>query len=46
MLQSCIVSSGTVKWLSFQIPGTILKDAKFTSFNVPMFLAKPLLKKH
>ncbi len=43
-LQSCIVSS-TPKMGFFDNPHYDYKDAKFTSINVPMFLAKPMVKK-
>ena len=43
-LQSCIVSS-TPKMGFFDNQHCDYKDAKFTSINVPMFLAKPMVKK-
>ncbi|MCP2039068.1 DUF4252 domain-containing protein [Chryseobacterium sp. HSC-36S06] len=43
-LQSCIVSS-TPKMGFFDNQHYDYKDAKFTSINVPMFLAKPMVKK-
>lgn len=43
-LQSCIVSS-TPKIGFFDNQHYDYKDAKFTSINVPMFLAKPMVKK-
>ena len=43
-LQSCIVSS-TPKMGFFDNQHYDYKDAKFTSINVPMFLAKPIVKK-
>ena len=43
-LQSCIVSS-TPKMGFFDNPHYDYKGAKFTSINVPMFLAKPMVKK-
>ena len=43
-LQSCIVSS-TPKMGFFDNPHYDYKDAKFTSINLPMFLAKPMVKK-
>lgn len=42
-LQSCIVS-GNPKMEFFDNPHYDYKDAKFTSINVPMFLAKPVIK--
>lgn len=45
MLQSCIVSSGTGKMAYFSDSGNDFKGAKFTTINVPMFLAKPVIKK-
>lgn len=45
MLQSCIVSSGTGKMAYFSDSGNDFKGAKFTTINVPMFLAKPMIKK-
>lgn len=44
MLQSCIVSSSP-KMGFFDNPYYDYSDAKFTSINVPMFLAKPMVKK-
>lgn len=43
-LQSCMVSSKP-KMAFFDNPAYNRGDAKFTSVNVPMFLAKPLVKK-
>lgn len=43
-LQSCIVSS-TPKMVFFDNPHYDYGGAKFTSVNVPMFLAKPIVKK-
>lgn len=43
-LQSCIVSS-TPKMGFFDNPHYDYSGAKFTSVNVPMFLAKPIVKK-
>lgn len=43
-LQSCMVSSKP-KMAFFDNPAYDRGDAKFTSINVPMFLAKPLFKK-
>jgi uncharacterized protein YggU (UPF0235/DUF167 family) len=45
MLQSCIVSSGKGNMAYFSDSGNDFKGAKFTSINVPMFLAKPVIKK-
>ena len=43
-LQSCIVSQKpTISF--FDNPSYDYKDARFTSINVPMFLAKPIVKK-
>ncbi|MGU3375496.1 DUF4252 domain-containing protein [Chryseobacterium sp. M5A1_1a] len=44
MLQSCI-ASGKPNMDFFSDSGYDFKGAKFTSFNVPMFLAKPFIKK-
>lgn len=43
-LQSCIVS-GKPNMDFFSDSGYNFKDAKFTSFNVPLLLAKPYIKK-
>ena len=43
-LQSCMVSSKP-KMAFFDNPAYDRGDAKFTSINVPMFLAKPIVKK-
>lgn len=43
-LQSCMVSSKP-KMAFFDNPAYDRGDAKFTSINVPMFLAKPFIKK-
>lgn len=43
-LQSCMVSSKP-KMAFFDNPAYDRGDAKFTSINVPMFLAKPIIKK-
>ncbi|MGZ5209652.1 MAG: DUF4252 domain-containing protein, partial [Kaistella sp.] len=43
-LQSCVVSSRP-NTSFFDNPHYDYKDAKFTSINVPMFLAKPIVKK-
>lgn len=43
-LQSCMVSSRP-NTSFFDNPHYDYKDAKFTSINVPMFLAKPIVKK-
>ncbi|WP_344834993.1 DUF4252 domain-containing protein [Chryseobacterium ginsenosidimutans] len=45
MMQSCIVSSGKGNMAYFSDSGNDFKGAKFTSINVPMFLAKPVIKK-
>ncbi|WP_294224211.1 DUF4252 domain-containing protein [uncultured Chryseobacterium sp.] len=45
LMQSCIVSSGKGNMTYFSDSGKEFKGAKFTSMNVPMFLAKPLIKK-
>ncbi|AZB02295.1 DUF4252 domain-containing protein [Chryseobacterium joostei] len=44
MLQSCIVSEKP-NMAFFSDSGYNFKDAKFTSFNVPLLLAKPYIKK-
>ncbi|MFP3833822.1 DUF4252 domain-containing protein [Chryseobacterium sp. SIMBA_028] len=44
MLQSCIVSEKP-NMDFFSDSGYNFKDAKFTSFNVPLLLAKPYIKK-
>ncbi len=44
MLQSCIVS-GRPNIDFFKQSGHNYKEAKFASFNVPVFLAKPFIKK-
>ncbi|PQA90339.1 hypothetical protein B0A69_20610 [Chryseobacterium shigense] len=44
MLQSCIVS-GRPNIDFFKQSGHHYKEAKFASFNVPVFLAKPFIKK-
>ncbi len=43
-LQSCIVSK-SLKMAFFDNPYYDYKGAEFTSINVPMFLAKPIVKK-
>ncbi|WP_185248911.1 DUF4252 domain-containing protein [Chryseobacterium bernardetii] len=43
-LQSCIVSEKP-NMDFFSDPGYNFKEAKFTSFNVPLLLAKPYIKK-
>ena len=43
-IQSCVVSSHP-NMSFFDNPHYDYKDAKFTSINVPMFLAKPMVKK-
>ncbi|GAA5102826.1 hypothetical protein GCM10023210_44130 [Chryseobacterium ginsengisoli] len=45
MMQSCIVSSGKGNMAYFSDSGNDFKGARFTSINVPMFLAKPVIKK-
>lgn len=45
MMQSCIVSSGKSDMTYFSDSGEKFKGAKFTSMNLPMFLAKPIIKK-
>ncbi|WP_294201500.1 DUF4252 domain-containing protein [uncultured Chryseobacterium sp.] len=45
MMQSCIVSSGKSNMTYFSDSGEEFKGAKFTSMNLPMFLAKPIIKK-
>jgi hypothetical protein len=44
VMQSC-VSSGKANMSYFSDSGQEFKGAKFTSINVPMFLAKPVIKK-
>jgi molybdopterin converting factor small subunit len=44
-MQSCIVSSGKGNMMYFSDSGNDFKGARFTSINVPMFLAKPAIKK-
>ncbi|MCT2407269.1 DUF4252 domain-containing protein [Chryseobacterium antibioticum] len=44
ILQSCIVS-GRPNMEFFKQSGFNYKEAKFASFNVPVFLAKPFIKK-
>lgn len=44
-MQSCIVSSGKGNMVYFSDSGNDFKGAKFTSINVPMFIAKPMIKK-
>lgn len=44
MLQSCIVSEKP-NMAFFSDSGYNFKDAKFTSFNVPLLLAKPYIKR-
>jgi hypothetical protein len=44
ILQSCIVSERP-NMDFFSDSGYNFKDAKFTSFNVPLLLAKPYIKK-
>lgn len=45
LMQSCIVSSGKGNMAYFSDSGNDFKGARFTSVNVPMFLAKPVIKK-
>lgn len=45
LMQSCIVSSGRGNMGYFSDSGNDFKGARFTSINVPMFLAKPAIKK-
>lgn len=45
LMQSCIVSSGKGNSAYFSDSGNDFKGAKFISINVPMFLAKPVIKK-
>ncbi|SIQ94091.1 protein of unknown function [Chryseobacterium sp. RU37D] len=45
LMQSCIVSSGRGNVAYFSDSGNDFKGAKFTTINVPMFLAKPIIKK-
>jgi len=44
-MQSCIVSSGKGNMVYFSDSGNDFKGARFTSINVPMFIAKPVIKK-
>lgn len=44
LMQSCIVSE-KANIAHFSDSGNDFKGAKFTSINVPMFLAKPVIKK-
>ncbi|MCS3871683.1 hypothetical protein J3D55_004599 [Chryseobacterium ginsenosidimutans] len=44
LMQSCIVS-GRPNMAYFSDSGNDFKGARFTSINVPMFLAKPVIKK-
>lgn len=44
-MQSCIVSSGRGNMVYFSDSGNDFKGARFTSINVPMFIAKPVIKK-
>lgn len=44
-MQSCIVSSGKGNMVYFSDSGNDFKGARFTSINVPMFIAKPMIKK-
>lgn len=45
LMQSCIVSPGKGNMIYFSDSGNDFKGAKFTSINVPMFIAKPIIKK-
>lgn len=45
LMQSCIVSPGKGNMIYFSDSGNDFKGARFTSINVPMFLAKPMIKK-
>ena len=45
LMQSCIVSSGRGNMAYFSDSGNDFKGARFTSINVPMFLAKPAIKR-
>jgi hypothetical protein len=45
LMQSCIVSSGKGNMAYFSDSGNDFKGARFTSINVPMFIAKPAIKK-
>ncbi len=45
MMQSCMVSSGKANMSYFSDSGKEFRGAKFTSINVPMFLAKPIIRK-
>lgn len=45
LMQSCIVSTGKSNMAYFSDSGNGFKGARFTSINVPMFLAKPVIKK-
>lgn len=45
LMQSCIVSPGKGNMIYFSDSGNDFKGAKFTSINVPMFIAKPMIKK-
>ncbi len=45
LMQSCIVSTGKANKAYFSDSGNDFKGARFTSINVPMFLAKPVIKK-
>lgn len=44
LMQSCIISE-KANMAYFSDSGNDFKGAKFTSINVPMFLAKPVIKK-
>ncbi|MPS66493.1 MAG: DUF4252 domain-containing protein [Chryseobacterium sp.] len=45
LMQSCIVSSRKGNMVYFSDSGNDFKGARFTSINVPMFLAKPVIKR-
>ncbi|WBV62008.1 DUF4252 domain-containing protein [Chryseobacterium camelliae] len=45
LMQSCIVSSGKGNMVYFSDSGNDFTGARFTSINVPMFIAKPMIKK-
>lgn len=45
LMQSCIVSSGKANMTYFSDSGRDFKGAKFASINVPMFLAKPIIRR-
>jgi len=45
LMQSCIVSSGKGNMAYFSDSGNDFKGARFTSINVPVFIARPVIKK-